>query len=74
VFFVFQAFPYQVGILRQFTFSSQLQRMSVVARELTGQHFVLYAKGSPEMITSLCAADTGHCRDSISWDKNCGEK
>ena len=57
--YVFQALPYEVGILRQFTFSSKLQRMSVVARELAGRHFVLYAKGSPEMIASLSVANTG---------------
>jgi len=56
---VFQALPYEVGILRQFTFSSKLQRMSVVARQLAGRHFVLYAKGSPEMIASLCDTNTG---------------
>jgi len=33
--------------------------MSVVARELAGRHFVLYAKGSPEMIASLSVANTG---------------
>ena len=56
---ILQALPYEVGILRQFTFSSKLQRMSVVARELAGRHFVLYAKGSPEMIASLCDTNTG---------------
>lgn len=57
--FVWQALPYEVGVLRQFTFSSKLQRMSVVTRELAGQHYVLYAKGSPEMIASLCDSSTG---------------
>ncbi|RWS30592.1 cation-transporting ATPase 13A3-like protein, partial [Leptotrombidium deliense] len=48
----------QVGILRQFPFSSNLQRMSVVTRMVNGTQFVLYAKGSPEMISSLCKTDT----------------
>ncbi|XP_064599544.1 polyamine-transporting ATPase 13A3-like isoform X2 [Liolophura sinensis] len=43
----------EVGIMRQFTFSSSLQRMSVIARTLGNSNFDLYAKGAPEMITSL---------------------
>lgn len=42
-----------LGIVRQFPFSSSLQRMSVITRQLGAQNFVLYVKGSPEMITSL---------------------
>ena len=69
-----QALPYEVGILRQFTFSSKLQRMSVVARELAGRHFVLYAKGSPEMIASLCDTNTGELSlyTSIGSVLSCG--
>ncbi|XP_054165291.1 polyamine-transporting ATPase 13A3-like isoform X2 [Oppia nitens] len=44
----------EVGILRQFPFSSSLQRMSVVTRMTNGTEFELYAKGSPEIISSLC--------------------
>lgn len=36
----------EVGILRQFPFSSSLQRMSVVARDLKGSEFVVYSKGT----------------------------
>lgn len=42
-----------LGIVRQFPFSSSLQRMSVITRQLGARNFVLYVKGSPEMITSL---------------------
>ena len=51
---VAQNIPFEVGILRQFTFSSKLQRMSVIARTLGSDSFDLYAKGAPEMIASLC--------------------
>ncbi|TPP56644.1 Cation-transporting ATPase, partial [Fasciola gigantica] len=50
--------PYEVGILRQFPFTSSLQRMSVIARVLDGSHFNLYTKGAPETIESLCRCDT----------------
>jgi len=43
-----------VGILRQFPFSSSLQRMSVITRQFSGSQYVVYAKGAPEKIASLC--------------------
>lgn len=43
-----------VGILRQFPFSSNLQRMSVVTRQFSGDQYVVYCKGAPEKIASLC--------------------
>ncbi|CAJ0950238.1 unnamed protein product, partial [Mesorhabditis belari] len=51
----------EFGIIRQFTFSSSLQRMSVIINnphEETGKRMVLYSKGSPEMILSLCDKST----------------
>ncbi|CAH8615506.1 unnamed protein product [Dicrocoelium dendriticum] len=50
--------PYEVGILRHFTFSSSMQRMSVIARVLNSSHFSVYTKGAPEMIERLCRQDT----------------
>lgn len=50
--------PYEIGIIRQFPFSSTLQRMSVIARALNGTHFSVYTKGSPEMIETLCRKET----------------
>ncbi|XP_012941516.2 probable cation-transporting ATPase 13A3 [Aplysia californica] len=47
-----------VGIVRQFPFSSSLQRMSVVTRALGAANFDLFVKGSPEMIVSLSRKDT----------------
>ncbi|XP_015781531.1 probable cation-transporting ATPase 13A3 isoform X2 [Tetranychus urticae] len=49
---------FEIGILRQFPFSSSLQRMSVITRLLGDDHFVLYAKGAPEMISKLCLKET----------------
>lgn len=47
-----------VGILRQFPFSSSLQRMSVITRQFSGNQYIVYAKGAPEKIVSLCKPDT----------------
>ncbi|KAI1285209.1 Polyamine-transporting ATPase 13A3 [Halotydeus destructor] len=47
-----------VGILRQFQFSSSLQRMSVITKTLKGRNFVVYSKGAPEVIANLCNAET----------------
>lgn len=48
-----------LGIVRQFPFSSSLQRMSVITRRLGAPEFELYCKGSPEMIVSLSLPETG---------------
>lgn len=48
----------EIGIVRQFPFTSSLQRMSVITRTLGANHYDLYCKGSPEMILSLSRADT----------------
>ncbi|XP_046399059.1 polyamine-transporting ATPase 13A3-like [Ischnura elegans] len=45
--------PIEVGIARQFYFSSTLQRMSVITRTLGSRNFDIYCKGSPEMLMSL---------------------
>ncbi|XP_037693964.1 probable cation-transporting ATPase 13A3 isoform X2 [Choloepus didactylus] len=49
---------YEIGIVRQFPFSSALQRMSVVARVLGDKKMDAYMKGAPEVIGSLCKPET----------------
>lgn len=48
------AAPLQIGIIREFPFSSSLQRMSVITRRLDDKHFKIFAKGAPEKIYNLC--------------------
>ena len=50
---------YEVGIVRQFPFSSALQRMSVVVRRLGEKHMDSYLKGAPEVVAKLCTEDSG---------------
>lgn len=50
--------PFEVGIVRQFPFSSSLQRMSVITRILGAKHFEIYTKGSPEIIAFLSSPNT----------------
>nr|CAD7403639.1 unnamed protein product [Timema cristinae] len=46
--------PYEIGIVRQFPFSSSRQCMTVIARTLGSNHMTLYCKGAPEKISCLC--------------------
>lgn len=50
--------PYEIGIIRQFVFTSSLQRMSVITRTLGSHCMDLYCKGAPEKIASLCKSST----------------
>ena len=48
----------EFAILKQFTFSSELQRSSVVVRRSGKPNMDVFVKGSPEMIRSLCIEET----------------
>ncbi|KAL0966747.1 hypothetical protein UPYG_G00299650 [Umbra pygmaea] len=48
----------EIGIVRQFPFSSGLQRMSVVVRKLGEKRMDAYLKGAPEVVAGLCRGDT----------------
>uniref|UniRef100_A0A8P0SRX7 Cation-transporting ATPase n=1 Tax=Canis lupus familiaris TaxID=9615 RepID=A0A8P0SRX7_CANLF len=47
-----------IAILRQFPFSSSLQRMSVVTQLAGEDHFHVYVKGAPEMLAKFCKSET----------------
>jgi cation-transporting ATPase 13A2 len=48
----------EVGIVRRFEFSSKLQRMSVVVKNLNETGFKIHIKGSPEKIRELCKPES----------------
>ena len=48
----------ELAIVKQFTFSSELQRSSVIVRKLGEQNMDIFVKGSPEMISTLCLQET----------------
>lgn len=50
--------PYEIGIIRQFPFSSTLQSMSVICRQLGEEHMHVFTKGAPEKVASLCHSHT----------------
>ncbi|KAM6442414.1 polyamine-transporting ATPase 13A3 isoform 2-T7 [Liasis olivaceus] len=49
---------YEIGIVRQFPFSSVLQRMCVVARILGEKKMDAFVKGAPEVVAGLCRPAT----------------
>lgn len=51
--------PLEIGILRQFPFSSTLQRSAVVVRRLGAKSMELFVKGAPEKIIGLCKPSFG---------------
>jgi len=53
-----ETLPLELAILKQFTFSSELQRMSVIVRRLGAPNMEVFVKGSPEMIASLSTKES----------------
>uniref|UniRef100_A0A673TDB0 Cation-transporting ATPase n=1 Tax=Suricata suricatta TaxID=37032 RepID=A0A673TDB0_SURSU len=47
-----------IALLRQFPFSSSLQRMSVIAQVAGDDHLHVYMKGAPEMLARFCKSET----------------
>lgn len=50
----------ELAIVKQFPFSSSMQRMSVVVKGLHDENFMVYVKGSPEKIFELSKPDTSN--------------
>ena len=48
----------EIGIIRQFTFTSNLARMSVIAKKLRSSHFMVLVKGAPERLEPLCLPES----------------
>ncbi|KAL4220880.1 hypothetical protein ACF0H5_019146 [Mactra antiquata] len=53
-----EASHFEVGVVRQFTFSSSLKRMSVITRTLGRSNMDIYCKGAVETISALCRPET----------------
>ncbi len=48
----------EIAIIKQFTFSSSLLRMSVLCKTQNSDHLEVYAKGAPEKLFDLCRPQT----------------
>ena len=49
---------YEIAIVRRFDFSSKLQRMVVICKNINENFFKVFCKGSPEKIKELCDPST----------------
>ena len=49
---------YEIAIIRRFDFSSKLQRMSTLVKNMVDTNYLCFCKGSPEKIRELCMEKT----------------
>jgi len=56
--FSLDSLPLELGIIRQFTFSSSLARMSVIVKELSSTNFIVFTKGAPEKLEDICTPES----------------
>ena len=49
---------YALGIVKRFDFSSKLQRMTTISKNINEDYFKAFCKGSPEKVKDLCKPDT----------------
>lgn len=57
---------HQIGVIRQFTFSSNLKRMSVITQTLGSNTFDVFVKGAPEIVASLCLEESSKFSQHLS--------
>jgi cation-transporting P-type ATPase 13A2 len=56
----------QYGILKQFDFSSEHQRMSTICKDMKTNEIFVCCKGAPEVISQLAAPDSGRIQIHFS--------
>ena len=49
---------YEIAVVKRFDFSSKLQRMTVIGKNINENFFKVFCKGSPEKIKELCDPST----------------
>ena len=49
---------YALGIVKRFDFSSKLQRMTTISKNINEGYFKAFCKGSPEKVKDLCKPET----------------
>ena len=49
---------YYLGIVKRFDFSSKLQRMTTISKNINENYFKAFCKGSPEKVRELCKPGT----------------
>ena len=49
---------YELGIVKRFDFSSKLQRMTTISKNVNENFFKAFCKGSPEKLKELCKPET----------------
>ncbi|XP_075218287.1 polyamine-transporting ATPase 13A3-like isoform X2 [Lycorma delicatula] len=50
--------PLEIGLIRQFPFTSSAQNMTVISRILGARNMTVFSKGAPEKIIHLCNINT----------------
>ncbi|CAH1173807.1 unnamed protein product [Phaedon cochleariae] len=50
--------PYEIGIIKQFTFSSTTSCMTVICRDLRNPRLMAFTKGAPEKLHGMCIPES----------------